>query len=94
MTVEVLYSIADVTKMTRKKKNPHVLTLYFQKTITVLCAFEDPTECTKALKKKCYDMKMYTAAAGATSATGKQRPGKLPVLENLAQTGDASPPPR
>ena len=78
VSVEVFYPIADITKMTRKKKNPHVVTLYFQKTISVLCSFDDPTECTKALKQKCYDLKMNkhnstnvstSAAASSVRAT-------------------------
>ena len=104
VSVEVFYPIADITKMTRKKKNPHVVTLYFQKTISVLCSFDDPTECTKALKQKCYDLKMNkhnstnvstSAAASSVCATvvfadKRERPQNIPVTDHLLAS--VSPP--
>jgi hypothetical protein len=88
ISIEVMYPISDITKMTRKKKNPNVLTLYFQKTITLLCSFDDPTECTKALKKKCYDLKLTNS--NDQKLEMQKRPNKIPILNNLATT--ISPP--
>ena len=57
VSVERRQPLLNISRMTRKKKNPNVLTLYFGDDISILCSFEDPTDCTLALKKRCLDIK-------------------------------------
>ena len=63
ISVEVTYLIKDIQKMTKKKKDPNVLSLYFGDEVPVLCVFEDPASCANALRKKVLDLR-----------TGEQQP--------------------